>query len=354
MSLQVSYKRQFVLMIMLLLVLLAVIEGIVLVYDYFNPTCDFMTNEVSKNLEYDVKKQICKTWTNFPNHIDPLTGIASAEPNQHYPNLNINSYGFRGSEILKEKPDDTFRIFIVGGSTTFSIRALSDQTTIPGYLQENLDNFQINKKIEVVNAGIPNIASTDELQLVQTKIIQFNPDVIILYDGTNDVQRKYPWIKGKGSGEFLLNFYKKYFNFYQTPYVFKNIFGKTTPSANFDWDKKALLWKTNMITICDLGKPQGYETVVILQPILGSGNKTLSEQERKNFELYDQANVLIGYQKFADELNDLENYCTITADFRNIFDDKNETVYFDEAHISYEDNIIVAEKIFELIRPLVN
>ena len=73
MSLQVSYKRQFVLMIMLLLVLLAVIEGIVLVYDYFNPTCDFMTNEASKNLEYDVKKQICKTWTNFPNHIDPLT-----------------------------------------------------------------------------------------------------------------------------------------------------------------------------------------------------------------------------------------------------------------------------------------
>jgi len=46
MSVQVSYKKQILLMIMLLFILLVVIEGIARVYDFANPKCDFMGNEI--------------------------------------------------------------------------------------------------------------------------------------------------------------------------------------------------------------------------------------------------------------------------------------------------------------------
>ncbi len=352
MSLQVSYKKQILVMIMVLFVLLLVIDGIARVYDFFNPRCDFMENEVAKNLDYFLRLQICDTWRQYLVYIDPISGISSGMPNQHFPNLNINGYGFRGPEIVKEKPDNTIRIFVVGGSTTYSIRALSDQQTIPGHLQENFDKLQINNKIEVVNAGIPNIASTDELQLIQTKIIQFNPDLIIIYDGNNDLTHSYPWIKPKDKSNVLASTYP----FYRTIYVVHGILNPEIPNTydKSDWYDKALLWKQNMIKICELGKKQGYETLVILQPLLGSGNKSLSEQEIKIFELNDQAKAVIGYQKFADELNDLNNYCTGTADLRNIFDNVKGTVYFDRVHIDSEDNKIVADKIFELALPLVN
>ncbi len=341
---------------MLLLSLFVALEIVVNVYDFFNPSCDFLTNEVSKNLEYDQKKQICDTWEKALRYDDPVTGISSQVPNQHFPNLNINNHGFRGPEILKEKAENTFRIFVVGGSTTFSLRTLSDQTTIPGYLQENFDNFQLNKKIEVINAGITNIVSTDELKLIQTKIVQFKPDLIIIYDGTNDLTNPYLWIKPKENDDLLMHIHGNYFNFYKTPYVINNIINTKIPKihSESDWEDKALLWKKNMISICELGRQHGYETVVILQPILGSGNKILTDQERKNFEFNDQAKFVIGYNKFADKLKDLDDYCVKIFDFRDIFDDMEETAYFDRAHVGSASNKIIAAKIFELIHPLVN
>jgi len=343
-------------MIMLLFVLLLAIEGIARVYDFFNPKCDFMENEVSKNLDYFLRLQICDVWHKHLVDVDPISGITSGIPNQHYPNLNINGYGFRGPEIVKEKPDNTFRIFVVGGSTTFSIQALSDQQTIPGHLQENFDKLQINKKIEVVNAGIPNIASTDELQLIQTKIVQFNPNLIIIYDGNNDLTHSYGWIKPKTTNADMVNFYRDYLFFYRTPYVLAEIFKQKSTDTydKSDFNDKALLWKQNMIKICELGKKQSYATLIILQPILGSGNKSLSEQEIKNFEFYNQAKAVFGYQKFADELIDLDNYCAVTADLRDIFDNVKGAVYFDRSHIDIESNKIVAKKIFELALPIVN
>jgi len=50
----------------------------------------------------------------------------------------------------------------------------------------------------------------------------------------------------------------------------------------------------------------------------------------------------------------LDNHCAKTADFRNIFDDVEESVYFDTAHVGSESNKIIADNIFELANPLVN
>ena len=69
-------------------------------------------------------------------------------------NSNLNSLGFRGTEFSEIKPSDTYRIFMVGGSTMFGSGESSDETTIPGILQKIFDSDSSVQKIEVINAGM--------------------------------------------------------------------------------------------------------------------------------------------------------------------------------------------------------
>ena len=197
MSVQVSYKKQILLLFLFLLIILVFIESLARIYDFFNPKCNLMTNEVYKNENYFLKSQICDAWANRIWYMDPQTDLQSLEPNQHVYTLNINSHGFRGPEISQEKPDNVYRIFMMGGSTTFAIRAHSDSHTIPGYLHDFLNSKNLTKKIEVINAGIPRLTSSDEAQLVQKKLVEFNPDLIIIYDGVNDITLPYGFTKEK-------------------------------------------------------------------------------------------------------------------------------------------------------------
>ena len=55
------------------------------------------------------------------------------EPNQSLTTININSLGFRGSDFEIIKDPNTYRIFMVGGSTTFGTGSTSDNKTIPSF-----------------------------------------------------------------------------------------------------------------------------------------------------------------------------------------------------------------------------
>jgi len=361
-SLQVSYKKQFLLMLMLVIVFFAVLEVFLGIYDYFNPRCDFMINPVSKNYDSEYKKEVCDSWVFRLIYLDPISGISQHIPNQHSQTININSYGFRGPEILMEKPENTYRIFVVGGSTTFGIRS-PDQNTMPGHLQQNLDERNFDKKIEVINAGIGGITSTDELQLVSKKIVHFEPDLIIVYDGSNDIVNFPGKTKNKWNDDAINLFWKQYLSFYKTPYVVGGIIDDAKSSIsrsifNPNFDETSQVWKKNMITICEFGKQQGFDTIVVLQPFLGTGNKTLSDFEKENLETefatYGSKSFFDGYQLLSDELNDLENYCYVTDDFRNAFDDINESVYFDRVHVGPESNKIIADKMADLVIPLID
>ena len=87
--------------------------------------------------------------------------------------------------------------------------------------------------------------------------------------------------------------------------------------------------------------------------MLGTGNKTLTEHEKENFETMFRARILPDYELFANEVNELKNHCTIPADFRKVFDDVKEGVYFDGVHVTADGNKRVAEKIAELAIPMI-
>jgi len=184
MPVRVSYKKQIIFGIMLLTVTIFVLEGFARLYDYqFPANCEFSRSDAEENLPINVKHQMCEDFRKIVFIHEPIRHML---PNQHFQTININEYGFRGTEISKQKPEDTFRIFVLGGSTTFGAGSTSDQTSIPGYLQTKLTSANLPFEIEVINAGVSGAHSYGESRLIKERLLQFEPDLFIVYDGWND------------------------------------------------------------------------------------------------------------------------------------------------------------------------
>ena len=101
-----------------------------------------------------------------------------------------NSLGYRGPEIAVPKPAGTFRIVAIGGSTTYTEFVDDDAKTFPGQLQRILRRRLDDDRIEVVNAGCPGYNSWESLANLAFRVLDLEPDLLIIYHGVNDVHAR--------------------------------------------------------------------------------------------------------------------------------------------------------------------
>ena len=373
MSVQVSYKKQFTFGFLLLLIALVAIESLARTYEWTYPNCDFIQSESMKKIDIFTKRQICLDSQQISKD-DPLY-----LPNQHTDTININSFGFRGDEIMLEKPDDSIRIFLVGGSTIFGTGSTSDKSTIPSYLELILYEEISDKKIEVVNAGVSGANSFTEKALILNHLLDFKPDIIIGYDGWNDswhrkeifsalddpdskvIQNIEEETLKNQESTGIIDFIQHEVKVWRTPVVIYKMFfwdkswkyenvnvemPKTNPTPH--------LWKENWAEICQK-TPKDVHVVLALQPILGTGNKELSthEKELKPKSQFDKETLLI-LNSLEEPLISLQNACEKTIDLRNVFDDYSDPIYFDKGHVNDYGNEIIAKKLAQQILPIIN
>ena len=120
-------------------------------------------------------------------------------PNYHNTNgIHHNAQGFReDSDTSREKDANTYRIFIMGGSTAYGLQSMSrfgqdkysiirNNETIDAYLEEYLRGKAGNKKVEVINAAITSQYSHHHLIYLNQTILKFHPDMVVFIDGFND------------------------------------------------------------------------------------------------------------------------------------------------------------------------
>lgn len=101
---------------------------------------------------------------------------------------DLNTIGFETPVNADLKKDD-FRIFCVGGSTTGE--------GYPEYLEEYLKEEFPDVNIQVFNEGVPAWTSQETAINVLVRILDHNPDLIIVHHGINDVRpRSAPNFKG--------------------------------------------------------------------------------------------------------------------------------------------------------------
>jgi hypothetical protein len=99
-------------------------------------------------------------------------------PNPDHP--DVNELGFRGAPVARVKPPDTYRIFCLGGSTTWN--------GYPEHLEAALreDFARSGLTLEVVNAGNQCWSSLESLISFITRCLPLEPDAIVVYHAVND------------------------------------------------------------------------------------------------------------------------------------------------------------------------
>lgn len=132
------------------------------------------------------------------HHRDPLAGFSS-----HYPlfvpkdeqgdnpvlHTAQSKYGaFNYQTFRKHKEPGAFRIFCVGGSTTFG-RPFDDRTAFSGWLRVLLPIVDSRRKWEVINAGGISYASYRVAKLME-ELVQYEPDLFVIYSGHNEFLEK--------------------------------------------------------------------------------------------------------------------------------------------------------------------
>jgi len=317
MSVQVSYKKQILTFILLLIVFLTIVEIIVNIWLYNFYKCDFEDNEIFKDLSSETKRQICleslghdfvKQNVNWENGTRKGKQFGGFDESIVY----FNSEGFRGPEFTKEKSENTFRILITGGSTTFGVGVFDNQT-FPYYLQELYDQTNLGYKVEVINVGWPGWNSVHETEKIKTKMLEYEPDLIMVFDGWNDMAEQ----------------------------------NRKNPEYS------PMQWKERWMEICELGKQHNFDTVIALQAMVGTGNKILSYQEHQSFMLTVMKKILPMYPTYVEQLDELKNHCSETLDMTKIFDHIQEPIFYDQGHVGSKGNEIIAENFYQISLPLV-
>ena len=123
----------------------------------------------------------------------------------------------------------------------------------------------------MINAGISGAKSWNELELVKNKLVNYQPDLIIIYDGWNDYNQD-----------------------------------NDTDIVN-NWKK-----------ICEIGNEQGFDTIIIVQPIASPGHRVITDQEIEN--MYAGLTYPEKSEQYVNGFGELDDVCKKTLDFRAIFD----------------------------------
>jgi len=83
-----------------------------------------------------------------------------------------------------------FRIVVLGGSTTYTIKVKDNEKTFTRQLEDFLRNNLEFETVEVINAGAGGYNSWESLINLQFRVLDLDPDLVIIYHGTNDVHTR--------------------------------------------------------------------------------------------------------------------------------------------------------------------
>ena len=98
--------------------------------------------------------------------------------------------GYRNDEFPLEKPDGVYRIVALGGSSTYDVAIEDNAATFTAQLEKLLKEDYGYQNVQVINAGVPGYNSWEMLVNLEFRVLDLNPDLVIIYEGVNDVHAR--------------------------------------------------------------------------------------------------------------------------------------------------------------------
>jgi lysophospholipase L1-like esterase len=329
-------------------------------------------------------------------------------PNYHNTKgIHHNAQGFREDvDTPREKGANTYRIFIMGGSTAYGLQSMSrygqekysvlrNSETIDTYLEEYLRGKVGDRKVEVINAAITSQYSHHHLIYINQTVLKYDPDMVVFIDGFNDYFQY-----GKGFDQFRDYGYQERAHLYMGPPTieawmgysgwwlfrkshFVHLASKTLrpiwiaiksagqDRVHIDVDSALhnleINAKANFMKMVERNslilRHEGVAPVFVLQPeIVFTQSKVLSPLERQIYEELDQQwqeNFVEFKNKARPRVVEyLQQSTTRTGsvflDTTDIFGGLEEDAYTDYCHLTPRGNKRLAERIGERILPLLH
>ena len=229
----------------------------------------------------------------------------------------FNDLGYRGKNWGKEKQKNEKRVFLVGGSTAYSMFS-NETNSIHQQLELLLNEGTNNVKYNVLSASIPGMGSSDEYRVLTNEIIKYSPDTVIFLTGFNNGRggdANYYYDEGDSistyGAKILELFIDKTF-FVKTAELLYGLVKK--PSIERVEVHQSLIKTTKMSA--NFCKDNNIKCIYALQPTLLVQRKSLTDAERRirfiwlsanNDELPDASYYRKGYSKFEKLYNSIDN-----------------------------------------------
>ena len=283
----------------------------------------------------------------------------------------LNDLGYAGAQPVMPKPPGEVRIFMLGGS------AVHDGNPPIPKLVENLFEQAGEGNVKLYNYGVVSSVSSMELARIIYEIVDLSPDMILFYNGGNDILQplwldprpgypfnfivyennpmidkdigKYPMLSLAMYGSVVLRkFFPSYFleEFVHQKRVRKEC-GYLTP----EWKEKiAKVYVGNIVKANKISRAYGAGFIAFFQPTLHYKDSLTKEEL-----VFNDATEA----KFSREVKDmvlrkvddtLKSEDIVVVDLSNIYKDERCRVFKDCIHTVESAKAVVADKIFKNTR----
>lgn len=121
--------------------------------------------------------------------------------------FHTNSQGLRDKEYSVEKPDNAFRVAVIGGSFTVPAGVEIDQA-FHSILEEKLNKEISDINYEFINFGVSGYRINNKIAVLKYKALEYNPDLVLfILDGSQFTEDEEIQFKAKPvKNQFLQSF----------------------------------------------------------------------------------------------------------------------------------------------------
>lgn len=293
--------------------------------------------------------------------------------------FRTNAYGFRSPEFSVRKAPGVYRIVVLGGSA--ALTGSDEAHTFPGRLRIALNRGAGGPRYEVINTGTPGFTSTQELFLTAAQVAAWTPDLVIVYDGRNDMfygsmpSYRPNWVP---RNDEVIAFLRKpaaaavpaeRYPFLYTLYRSRvaRPAAAVEPSAAYATPEGKRfaytphrdavdVYRGNLRSLVAITRERGARVVLVYQPTLLHKAVRTSQEEAVVSALAPRYTAAMGLMLplGAQAMREAANVEHVPMlDLTAIFDDVPGTMFIDDVHPTDAGNEIVARRIYTLIHSVV-
>lgn len=305
--------------------------------------------------------------------------------------IEINEQGFRrSSETTLVKPNNTFRIFLMGGSAAHGISSaqpypivhIYQNETIDAKLEKFLKQNHPETNFEVINAAVTGYETYQHTAYILSELLDYNPDLVIFLDGHNDhfinnplykpyQDKEYKfWEKRlqhptiEGSFDYFMLWLSKFSAFGKGYMAWKmqkdaiNSYPRQPPIIEHSSEKNAIInhkyiakktFLRSIETNITILKNNNIASIIALQPILVLRDKSSLSDEEKKYVLEEKTIQLL-YPYVVDELKSICKKNKVDfVDINDAFNNKNfknKQLFIDYCHLNNLGSEITAKALY--------